>query len=325
MSRPSSSPPKRKARGAACLPVGRAFVAALALFAGLAGCGPKYTYPAATVPKAIESICQKENQLFVEARVVGKTAGALLYTGDLIDAQGQVPKEVHEKMGKVMQAVTRVALSTDLELDFCKVILRDTQSDNELSITRSIDDIKRANADAIGIEESINRTLFGQGKYKRLEPMQTGVRPAFVLEDVRMETFLVEQIVQRIRFNFSKDSKDEFVNAFALVDGNYGVYDGKRTLRFSVIGLKSSDDPHSTVLNVLKVANTVLAGYKFNAFDSIEIQDYLNRLKLVLDRQTLNDYQAKKIDDSQILERFLTESQSIQEAFKLFGFNLPQE
>jgi hypothetical protein len=318
VSRPSSSP-KRKARGAAF------FIAALAFAAGLAGCGPKYSYPGSTVPKAVEEICQKENQLFVEARVVGKTVGALLYTDDLIDAKGQVPKEVHEKMGKVMQAVTRVALSTDVPLDFCKVILRDTKSDNELAITRSLDDIKRANADAIGIEESINRTLFGQGKYKRLEPMQIGVRPAFVLEDVRMESFLVEQIVQRIRFNFSKDAKDEFVNAFALVDGNYGVYDGKRTMRFSVIGLKSSDDPHATVLNVLKAVNTVLSGYHFNDFDTIEIQDYLNRLKLVLDRQTLNDYQDKKINEAQILERFLTESQSIQEAFKLFGFNLPQE
>ncbi len=317
MSRPSSSL-KRKACGAA-------FIAALALAAGLTGCGPKYTYTGTTVPKSIETICQKENQLFVEARVVGKTVGVLLYTDDLIDAKGQVPPAVHEKMGKVMQAATRVALSTDLKLDFCKVILRDTKSDNELAITRSLDDIKRANADALGIEESINRTLFGQSKYKRLEPMQTGVRPAFVLEDVRMETFLVEQIVQRIRFNFSKDAKEEAASAFALVDGNYGVYSGKRTLRFSVIGLKSSEDPHATVLNVLKVANAVIGGYRFVEFDTIEIQDYLNRLKLVLDKQTLIDYQQKKISEAQLLERFLTESQSIQEAFKLFGFSLPQE
>ncbi len=257
--------------------------------------------------------------------MVGKTVGALLYTDNLVDAKGQVPSEVHEKMGKVMQAATRVALSTDLKLDFCKVILRDTKSDNELAITRSIDDIKRANADALGIEESINRTLFGQGKYKRLDPTQTAVRPAFVLEEVRLETFLVEQIVQRIRFNFSKDAKEDAVNAFALVDGNYGVYGGKRTLRFSVIGLKASEDPHATVINVLKVVNAVIGGYKFVDFDTIEIQDYLNRLKLVLDRQTLIDYQEKKISEAQLLERFLTESQSIQEAFKLFGFTLPQD
>jgi hypothetical protein len=92
-----------------------------------------------------------------------------------------------------------------------------------------------------------------------------------------------------------------------------------------VIGLKSSEDPHATVLNVLRVVNMVLGGYRFTQFDTIEIQDYLNRIKLVLDRQTLIDYQEKKISEAQLLERFLTESQSIQEAFKLFGFNLPQE
>ncbi len=35
-----------------------AFVAALALAAGLAGCGPKYTYTGSAVPKSIETLCQ---------------------------------------------------------------------------------------------------------------------------------------------------------------------------------------------------------------------------------------------------------------------------
>ena len=60
-------------------------------------------------------------------------------------------------------------------------------------------------------------------------------------------------------------------------------------------------------------------------FDTIEIQDYLNRQKLVLDQKTFLAYQAKKIKEQELLDRFLTESQSIQEAFKLFGFNMPPE
>lgn len=298
-----------------------ALAAVLFLGAVLAapGCGPKYTYPASTVPQSIERICQEEHKLAVQAQVAGKTVGAVLYLDQLVDDKGQVPREVHEQMGKVMQAVTRVALSTDLELDFCTVYVRGRANGNELVITRSLDDTKRANADMIGIEESINRTLFGQGRYLM------GPDDGFALREVKMENFLADQIVQRIRFNFSKDAKDEFVNAFALVDGVFDEQNGRRSFRFSVIGLKSSEDPHATILNVFNVVNQVLGGYKYAAFDAIEIQDYLNRLKLVIDRQTMLDYQQKKIGQTEILERFLTESQSIQEAFKLFGFTLPTD
>jgi len=320
---PLNIPPQRNARPSTdrVHKTHRGAIAAV-LFLGAvlaAGCGPKYTYPASTVPQSVEKICQDEYKMTVQARVVGKTLGAVLYIDQLLDDKGQVSREVHEAMGKVMQATTRVSLSTDLPLDFCTVFVRDRKTGNELVITRSVDDSKRANADMIGIEESINRTLFGQGRYLN------GMDEGFVLREIKIENFLADQIVQRIRFNFSKDAKEEFINAFALVDGVFDDQNGKRTFRFSVIGLKSADDPHATILNVFKVVNTVLGGYKYSAFDVIEIQDYLNRLKLVIDRQTMLDYQGKKIDETQILERFLTESQSIQEAFKLFGFALPQE
>ncbi len=295
----------------------------------LGGCVSNYTYPAAKVPQAIEQLCRDEYKLTVSARVVGKTVGALLYVDELVDAKGQIPKEVHENMGKVLQVVARVALSTDLPLDFCSIVIRDKKSNNELSITRSIDDTRRANAEALGVDESINRTLFGQGKYAK---DAAGGSP-FILKEVRLENFLAEQIVQRIRYNFSKDSEDrkktgketddESVNpAFVLVDGVFENYHGKKDYRFSILSMKS-EDPKQTMLNVFRTVNDVLAGYKFTGFDQIEIQDYLNRQKLVLDRETLLNYQKNKIKDADIIKRFLQESQSVQEAFKMFGFTGP--
>ena len=286
----------------------------------LTGCGPKYTYPAQTVPKSIENICLKENKLQVTARVIGKTVGAVIYIDDILDDKGQIPKDVHEKMGQIMQAVTRVALSTDLSLEFCVVVIRDRAHLNELIITRSIDDTKRANSDAIGVEESINRTLFGQGKYQTSSEGES----AFVLKDVKLESFLAEQIAQRVRFNFIKDAKEEDAQQqqpFVLVDGLYdGSTDVKR-FRFSILSLKPAE-PHDTMLAVFHTVNDVLAGYRFTDFNDIEILDYLNRQKLTVSHQTLLDYQAKKITDQQILDNYLSESQSVQEAFKLFGFNL---
>ncbi|OIO39689.1 MAG: hypothetical protein AUJ71_00060 [Candidatus Omnitrophica bacterium CG1_02_49_16] len=274
-----------------------------------------------SVTKSIEAINRKEYKIDSTARVAGKTVGALIYFDSIVDAKGQVSKEIHEAMGKVMQSVTRVALSTDLALDFCTVVIRDRRQGNELLITRSLDDTKRANAEAVGIEESINRTVFGQGKYKP-GPGDSG---AFVLKEVKLENFLTEQIVQRIRFGFSKESAaEETPRNSILVDGLFDRESGTRSFRFSMISIKSGD-PKKMMLTVFNIINDVLKGYSFNGFDKVEIQDYLNRKKLIVDRQTILDYQQKKVTEAQILDKCLVESQSIQEAFKLFGFSLPQE
>ena len=294
-----------------------ALVSSLWSLVCLSGCGPKFTYPADTVPKAIEDICRKENHIEVSARVVGKTAGALITIDDLVDNKGQIPKEVHEKMGQIMQALTRVALSTDRSIDFCEVVIRDRAHMNELVVTRSLDDTKRANSDAIGIEESINRTLFGQGKYQASPEGEKN----FVLKEVKLESFLAEQIAQRIRFSFSKDAKEEASQAFVLVDGLYDASSDARRFRFALLSLKSAN-PRETMINVLKTVSDVLGGYHFTDFNEIEILDYLNRQKLVINEKTLADYQSKKITAQEILNRYLTESQTVQEAFKLFGFNL---
>lgn len=300
----------------------RPILAGLVIFACLAaaGCATKYTYPAHKVPQSIEEICRKDYKLAVKARVVGKTAGALMYVNSILDKDGQIPKDLNDKMGKVMQAVTRVALSTDLPIDYCIVAIRDRVHPYQLMVTRSLDDTKRAYADAIGIEESINRTLFGQDKYDFVKDAKS---TSFVLKDVRPENFLTDQIVQRIRFAYTKEAKDEIEKALVMVDGNFDTAARKRVFRFSLIALRS-DEPHQMILNIFKTVNQVLRSYQYTAFDLIEIQDYLNRQKLVIDKKTLLDYQNKKITDREILDRFLVESQSIQEAFKLFGFNIPQ-
>jgi hypothetical protein len=52
------------------------------------------------------------------------------------------------------------------------------------------------------------------------------------------------------------------------------------------------------------------------------VLDYLNRQKLEFPREVMEAYQAKKISEQAVIDKYLAESQTIQEAFKLFGFNL---
>ncbi len=289
------------------------------LLAGLSGCGPKYTYPADSVTKSIEKICREENKLEVKAEVKGKTLGAVYYVDDILDEKGQIPKEVHEKMGKIMQAVSRVALSSDLPVDFCVVNIRDRKSLNELIITRSADDTRRAQSEAIGVVESINRTLFGQGKYVASAD-ETNI---FDLKEVKLETFLAEQIAQRVRFGFAKetDTEETASQSLVLVDGNFTQAGPVKAFRFSVLSLRTAE-PGELMKQVFTTVSDVLSGYKFKGYDKVEILDYVNRQKLDVPMQAMEDFASKKISVQVILDRYLSESQSIQEAFKLFGFNL---
>ena len=151
-----------------------------------------------------------------------------------------------------------------------------------------------------------------------------------MLKEVKLPDFLASQIAQRIRFNFGKDSREEAKGGGAasrplfLVDGAFDRAQNARSFRFSILALKS-DDPHRSVLEMFKFAAEVLKAYGFADYDTVDIQDYLNRQKLEVPRQAVRDYLDKKLNDDQILRKYLTESKSIQEAFKLFGFNAPQE
>ena len=295
----------------------------LAIF--VSGCGPKYTYPAEKVPKAVEEICAKENQINVKTRVVGKTLGALVHVNSITDNTKQISKDTNDKMGKVMQALTRVALSTDLPLDFTVVVIRDRASNNEFIVIRAVDDTKRANAEMIGVEESINRTVFGQQKYMPV----AGEHNSFVLKEVTLENFLADQIVQRIRFNLSKEAKEAKetkeeslpIQSLVLADGSYEKADDKKIFQFSIIDFKK-EASNNTLSSIFTTVNRVLEGYSFDAFDEIQIKDYAAKKKLVVDRMTLLDYQKKKVTFDQILKKNLANFDAAQDAFKLFGFNL---
>ncbi len=288
----------------------------------ISGCGPKYTYPAATVPDSIEKICKKEYKLDVKARIVGKTVGALLVVDDLMDQKRQIDKDVHEKMGKVSQVVRRVLLSSDLEADFCEVLVRDRKHGSEIFIAQYMDDVRRANAEAIGIEESLNRVVFGQPRY---EEGQEAVDPegAFILKDIQLADFLADQIGQRIRYHFSKDTKKEAEGAMVVVDGSYETKGARKVFRFSVLSFKSGN-ARKNILEMFKTANKVLSAYKFKDFDLIEIRDYLNRQKLLVKRATLQAYQEKKIKDEALLDQCLAQSRSVEDALKLFGISAPK-
>ena len=98
----------------------------------------------------------------------------------------------------------------------------------------------------------------------------------------------------------------------------------KRVFEFSIVSFESVQ-PEINVLRFLKAVNQVLKGYEFTDFDRIEIKDLLSRKMLSIERETLNQYQHKKLTDDDVLrlgfKDDVGENERLHNALEIFGFN----
>ncbi len=265
--------------------------------------------PADTVPAAVETIAKDLYAIDTVARVSGRTVGVMVYSNRLIDESGQfLAPETQELIGNLMLTVTRVALSTDREVDFVVVALREREKPVELRLTRYLVDIKKAQTDAIPIMETINRTLWENRQY-RLDPVNPSYFP---LDAVVFEEFLTSQIVQRLRM--PKDAsaaggeeEGEFIPE-RLVEGKFSTVlaglEEKRIFEFTILAFADFNSPRHT-LDVFRTMLEVFQAYEFRAFDEIWIRNLLGRTVLKIDRETLERYEKGSLKDSDISDMMI--------------------
>ena len=137
-----------------------ALLGAILLAGTLASCGP--TYPKDRVEPAIVDLCQREFQLTVQARLLGGTVGVRLdahnffespvtVTPDMdpqaLNQQLRFSPEGVEQLQHVALVVRRVVFSTDAQIKFYQVIVRDADGGQiELHWIGHVLDLKRFNA-----------------------------------------------------------------------------------------------------------------------------------------------------------------------------------
>jgi len=293
------------------------------------GCAPKATFPSATITDSIKEISKESYDLDVTARLSGKTVGVLLYLETMLDETGtQIPPEVHQMLGNLTQVITRVALSTDAELDFVVIAMRGQKEMMELRLVRSIDDIKKAHTEALSITESMNRSLFQQSRY------DLGLAEAdpFPLPDIRLEDFLAQQILQRIRFAKAKDEGEEDAPAPAipteLYDGRFSRDIGGGTFEVSILNFQP-EKSHENLLKTLRTVRDVLGGYQYEEYNWVIIRDLLTAKKITLDRNTVKSFWDKEITEEEIIDGFLTadvgQAQVFKNALEVFGFTQAEQ
>lgn len=298
----------------------RLLVLAVLLAWPLAGCSNKPTFSGDRMPEHVNQITKDVYKLDTQADVKGSTLGVLWVTEAMLDEAGKgISQEINEAIGNLSSAVSRVSLSTDRPVDFIVVAVRSLREKMELRVIRRVDDVRRAQAEALSIPESMNRTLFQQFPFDPeapSEPFDTG--------DWTLEEFLSKQILQRVRM--LKPSDPENPVPTELFDSKFSVDEKRqRVFEFSILTFKE-ENSRENLLAVLRTVRDVFAAYRYDAFDQVVIRDLLHNRRLVIGRSTMKIFEARKITEDEILKTRLTPDSgrpnSFKNALEVFGFNI---
>lgn len=112
-----------------------------ALLLCLSACGGP-TYRTDRLEDAVREICRKEYKFDVTAKLVGRTLYAVIAPQALVGADLGLDKKTVERLYDALLTVTRVALSTDAQVDYLVVRAKDANTGATLTLLRHVPDIK---------------------------------------------------------------------------------------------------------------------------------------------------------------------------------------
>ncbi len=293
----------------------------------LSGCAVEPSFPGSQIEEKIKSICKELYGLDVLSQNVGGTIGAMLYLDSMLDEAGtQIPKDIHEKLGNLTSVVSRVALSTEQEINFIVVGIRGRAEGIELLIIRNIHDIKKAQTEALSITESMKRTVFKQSRYDVTDPKGE----VFELKDLSLEDFVVQQILQRVRYSDDdKPKKKKAEEEEPTPEAPQELFDGRHiktsegtTFDLSLLSFDTNNSL-SKLQQMLMHSKDVFEGYKFKDYDKLIVRDLLNGRKVEIDKQTMDMYISKQITIESIMDQYLemdtNRSSMFKNALEVFG------
>lgn len=240
------------------------FAAALCV---IAGCGP--TYPKDRFKESIVDVCKREYKLDVKADISGKTIAIYLPLQNLIDFTFSITKEAGEKINDVILSVSRVALSSDADLDFYCVIAHDIRMPEiQIIIIKSVDDVKRFLLNDISRGEYSKRMLIDMrfspqaqkeraikdvfdkmsldpkwqeqvmNDFFRSEPAGLGDigywNDRFYIKDIALPEFLAEQIASRVKLEFRDDKRLADLFLVKSAKGSFSTRGGEKAFKIEV-------------------------------------------------------------------------------------------
>ena len=261
----------------------------------ISGCGE--SYPKEKVAQYVVDLCKKEYGINVIAKAQGKTLGIFYeFKEGLFDETLLPTTQALEKISDAFMVLSRVALSTDADIKFIKLIAIDESKPGlKWSVARYVDDTRKLLASFIAKEESDLRTEIDYTFDPELLTRED--LTDFSLEDIKLEDFLAKQIAKKIRLGIMQAaSSGEFIDV-KISEGSFDrgrfAFVIQTELKKKILKGKVLD---KYLLNLgLTVAGSVLKAYDFRDFNAVTVVDRRNSKMLVARRDALLGITDKNI------------------------------
>jgi len=250
------------------------------------GCAP--SYPKDKLAEALINICKKEYDVDIQAKLVGKSIVVFIPLDELFDLKLDILPEAVEKIEDVILTTSRVLFSTDAEVDFYMIIAADIKTTAaEVFLVRYMDDVYKFMHGWINREDYTKRILWQINFDPKL------LKDSFFdfdVEEITLPGFLAEQIAQRLNKIFASSIVHKIkVNA---------EFDPQtQRFFFSVVSADNTRFQKIYLPIIAKIADKVLADYKFEDFSEIIIRNKLLRNFVVITKNDREKYRKVDIDE----------------------------
>ena len=244
----------------------------LAVSLAVIGCTPSYR--ADQMAAAIKEIAETEHHFQVSVRTIGHTIAVHLnHKGVLLQEGNQVSLDpaANEILGNMIETIHRVVLSSDAKIDFYLILVSDPSVPGAyLTIVRSLEDVRRANANVLPPTEFILCTIFEL----KFVGVTMSTIDQLVLNDIKIEQFLSWQLAKRIQARLVEEL--ELHGVPVDVGQCVGEYKDKEfTFTLNVTAKPEAEFDDETVQQIFTDATTVIAqvlsGYQFRDFNQIRL------------------------------------------------------
>ena len=251
-----------------------------------AGCSP--SYPKENLAQTLTDVCQKEYDVEIQAKLVGKTIIVFIPLDQLFDIKLDILPEAVKKIEDVILTTSRAIFSTDAQVDFYMIIAADVKTTAaEVFLVRYMDDVYKF------MHGWINREAYGKRILWKINFNPKLLKSSlfdFDVPEITLPGFLAEQTAQRLNKLFASTVVHK-IKIKAEFDPE------TKRFFFSVV---SADNTRFEKVYLPIIANTadqVLSEYKFEDFKEIIIRNELLRNFVVVTKNDRQNYRKVDVDE----------------------------
>jgi hypothetical protein len=229
----------------------------------------KVTYPSSTVALSLQKLCSHDYKMTnVETHLHGNTLQAYFWRVGMLKANATGdPSEIQPSavmaLENVLQAATRIALSTDAPIQFLEIKMADVLTGSTVTLWRYVPDIRDEMYTRMGEEEYLNRLVMDVDP----DGQRAGEdRTVHWNPPITLEQFLALQVALRAR-------RQSPVGLQVRVDLSEPKTLGVVIDNWSSIEKQDPGQEQKVADVVEKTARLVLRGYGYNGFHGLVMED----------------------------------------------------